>query len=69
MLGHKYFPFMKHSLLLLVVFPRIQKVVEKERRSSEDIEDYMIQVLLILDRMVKLGHSTKLFSPDCDFNT
>ena len=50
-----------------VVFPRIQKTSNKERRSIEDTEDYMIEGLSVPDMMVKLKHNTKLVSPGYGF--
>ena len=51
-----------------VVFPSIKKVSNKERRSSEDTEEYMIEGLSVPDMMVKLKHNTKLVSPGYGFN-
>ena len=54
-----------------IVFPHVQKVQYKEKRSVEDTTDedyYMMQGLPIPDMMVKLRHNTKLFSPGYGFN-
>ena len=52
-----------------VVFPCIQKLSDKEKRSANGTEVYMIQGLPIPDMMVKLKHNTKLFPPEYVFNT
>ena len=59
-----------------VIFPRIQKLLDKEKRNT-DLDDeeiyvkeaYVIEGLPTPDIMVTLEHNTKLLSPGYGFST